>query len=80
MGAFTWGRIAAAAGLGLVAAGVVYVTRTEKGRQLAGQVRDRALELWEKTRQGEDETTTLPESPQTALGPRTGIEEQPTPA
>lgn len=79
MGAFTWGRIAAAAGLGLVAAGVVYVTRTEKGRQLATQARERALELWEKARGSEEESATLPETPQTALGPTTGIEE-PTPA
>lgn len=70
MAASTWARIGAAvAGLGAVAAGVVYLTRTEKGRALTAQAREKAQELWTKAREtAAQATTSLQETAQSALG------------
>ncbi len=64
-GFFTWGRIGALAGVGLAAAGVTYLLRTEKGRAILDQARAKALAALEKARGG----TTQPASE--ALQPAT---------
>jgi hypothetical protein len=74
MGNFTWGRIAGLAGVTLATAGVVYLIRTERGRQLLAQAQEKARELLNRARPATEETTAaLPETtPATVLpGPET---------
>src|SRR5262245_50315076 len=75
MANFTWGRIAGLAGVTLATAGVVYLIRTERGRQLLAQGQEKARELLNRARQSAEETTAaLPETtPDTTIlsGPET---------
>ena len=50
-GFFTWGRIAAIAGVGVAAAGVAYLIKTERGRALVQQAREKGLQALANARQ-----------------------------
>ena len=57
MGSFTWGRIAGVAGVTLATAGVIYLFRTERGRQILAQAQEKAGELIKRARASAEETT-----------------------
>ena len=74
-GFFTWGRIAAIAGVGVAAAGVAYLVKTERGRALVQQVREKGQEVLAKARQSTNDAL---QSPQAALSATDPVpEEQP---
>ena len=78
---FTWGRLAGLAGVAVAAAaGAVYLTKNEKGRQLLDQTRTKCSELWAKAKEvtGRDDGAGLPEFTAAALAPGQPVaEEQP---
>jgi hypothetical protein len=57
MGSLTWGRIAGLAGVTLATAGVIYLLRTERGRQLLAQAQEKGRDLLNRARQTAEETT-----------------------
>lgn len=76
MGSLSWGKVAGIAALGLAAAGATYFFRTERGRKLLAQARDRGQELWLKARHtAESASEALQETTQPALTPGQTTEE-----
>jgi hypothetical protein len=79
MGSFTWSRIAGLAGLGLAAAGTAYFLKTEKGKKLVQQAREKGRELWLKAREeAASATEGLEASTQPSLTPGDPVEEPAT--